>query len=144
MPDKPTLEDLLRLKRAEQPSPKDWDEFDCALKRKMVSNFVKRESILKKALRPLLPRSASIGFAAIALIAVFVIPFISISQISESSESESVFHSKASLPAISHSYALGEISAEARLESPVNAMMNGSGDESVRYVSGISPSVSLF
>ncbi|HLP10248.1 MAG TPA: hypothetical protein VK178_18950 [Opitutaceae bacterium] len=77
-PPRPTLEDLLRFKRAERPSPEFWAEFDRGLRQKQLAALMKRPKgwarwspVLGRSLRWAVPATAA---AAVALVVV-QIPF---------------------------------------------------------------------
>jgi len=62
-----TLEDLLRLKRAERPSEAFWGEFDRELHQRMLQTLVKKDPLHIQIMRGLTGRFAqSIGVAAAA------------------------------------------------------------------------------
>lgn len=83
LPPRPTLEELLRYKRCERPSPAFWAEFDRGLRQKQLSALMKQPKGWAK-LRPLFARSLkwtvpATAAAAVALV-VFQIPFSSASR----------------------------------------------------------------
>ncbi len=71
---RPTLEDLLRYKRAERPAPEFWAEFDRGLRQKQLAALMKRPKgwarirpVLGRSLRWAVPATAA---AAVALVVV--------------------------------------------------------------------------
>lgn len=71
-PPRPTLEDLLRFKRAERPPPEFWAEFDRGLRQKQLAALMKRSQgwsrvrpVLVRGLRWAVPATAA---AAVALV----------------------------------------------------------------------------
>lgn len=73
-PPRPTLEDLLRFKRAERPSPEFWAEFDRGLRQKQLAALMKQPKgwarmrpVFVRSLRWTVPATAA---AAVALVVV--------------------------------------------------------------------------
>ncbi len=73
-PPRPTLEDLLRFKRAERPSPEFWAEFDRGLRQKQLAALMKRPKgwarwspVFVRSLRWAVPATAA---TAVALVVV--------------------------------------------------------------------------
>ncbi len=71
-PPRPTLEDLLRFKRAERPSPEFWEEFDRGLRQKQLAALMQRPQgwarvrpVLFRGMRWAVPATAA---AAVALV----------------------------------------------------------------------------
>lgn len=84
-PPRPTLEDLLRFKRAERPSPEFWSEFDRGLRQKQLAALMKQPKgwarmrpVFVRSLRWAVPATAA---AAVALVVV-QIPLATTSRIS--------------------------------------------------------------
>lgn len=94
-----TLEDLLRLKRAERPSPEFWVNFETELRQKQLAALVKQRTWWQYfpqflARRAYLP----IGAAAILTITLASVRFYAPSQLSQA---EAEFHSNVSRPTAS-------------------------------------------
>ncbi len=73
--DKPSLEELLRFKRAEQPDEAFWERFDTDLHQRMLQTLVKKDPWLVQLMRGLsgrLAQTAAVGAAA-AVMALFVV-----------------------------------------------------------------------
>lgn len=75
-PHRPTLEDLLRFKRAERPAPEFWAEFDRGLRQKQLAALMKRPQgwarvrpVFVRSLRWAVPATAA---AAVALVVIQV------------------------------------------------------------------------
>jgi hypothetical protein len=84
-PPRPTLEDLLRFKRAERPSPEFWSEFDRGLRQKQLAALMKQPKgwarmrpVFVRSLRWAVPATAA---AAVALVVV-QIPLATTSRVS--------------------------------------------------------------
>ncbi len=83
-PHRPTLEDLLRFKQAERPSPEFWAEFDRGLRRKQLAALVKQPKGWARV-RPVLWRGvrwAAVPATAAAAVAL-VVTQVSISTVSQ-------------------------------------------------------------
>lgn len=145
--DKISLEDLLKLKRAERPDEAEWRRFDENLKRAMLCRMVGRKRSLSiRSIGGFLTRRAAAGAAAgaAALAALSAAVFAPVYMHSISGSSLGDFSgdsiSDASpLPNLAASYLLNELPAEgANFETPVFAQMNAPENSSIRYVeSGI-------
>lgn len=135
---KPTLEELLKLKRCEHPSDADWEAFDIQLKRKMLQTITTPKStklsfyVIKKF------AALSAGFAALA-IAILSPKFIS------NTPEHTVLHadsvelsaSKTPLPDVNESLAEVKISTTHPYtsESPVDALIHPESNSTIHYVS---------
>ena len=135
---KPTLEELLKLKRCEHPSDADWEAFDIQLKRKMLQTITAPKSsilsfgIIKKF------AALTAGLTALA-IAVLSPNFI------KSNTEYTAFHphsaelsvSKTPLPNVNESLADVKISTTHpdTSESPVDALIHSDVNTAIHYVS---------
>ena len=146
MPDKkPTLEDLLRLKRCEHPTDEEWAQFDERLKSKMMCRLrePRKEFSLKFPIKAIVP----IGAAALA--AILFIPGLPVSDNLNFSTPENTAIasavSKTPLPSIDYSFSSNEMyPMQQNSETPVIAPMNSDYDNSIRYVSNSLPVASAF
>ena len=137
MPDKkPTLEDLLRLKRCEHPTDEEWAQFDERLKSKMMCRLrePRKEFSLKFPIKAIVP----IGAAALA--AILFVPGFPVSDDLNFSTPENTAIasavSKTPLPSIDYSFSSNEMyPMQQNSETPVIAPMNSDYDSSIRYVS---------
>lgn len=73
-PPRPTLEDLLRFKRAERPSPEFWEEFDRGLRQKQLAALMQRPQgwarvrpVLFRGMRWAVPATAAAAVALVVL-----------------------------------------------------------------------------
>lgn len=71
-PQRPTLEDLLRFKKAERPSPEFWAEFDRGLRKKQLAALVKQPQGWARV-RPVMARSLRWAVPATAAAAVAMV-----------------------------------------------------------------------
>lgn len=71
----PSLEDLLRLKRAERPSPEFWTRFDSELRQKQLSALMERRAWWQVWPQQLLQGRALMPASAAAMLAVAVVSF---------------------------------------------------------------------
>lgn len=141
MPDrKPTLEDLLSLKKCERPTAEEWAQFDERLKSKMMRKLVREPRVAGRGLSA----GALAPICAAALAAVLFLPSLS----RNDSAGSPVFRdsgisaavSKTPLPSVGYSFSSNEMSpARKSAETPVIAPMNAENDASVRYVSNSLP-----
>lgn len=146
MPDKkPTLEDLLRLKRCEHPTDEEWAQFDERLKSKMMCRLreLRKEFSLKFPIKAIVP----IGAAALA--AILFVPGFPVSDDLNFSTPENTAIasavSKTPLPSIDYSFSSNEMyPMQQNSETPVIAPMNSDYDSSIRYVSNSLPVASAF
>ena len=142
---KPTLEDLLRLKRCEHPTDEEWAQFDERLKSKMMCRLrePRKEFSLKFPIKAIVP----IGAAALA--AILFIPRLPVSDDLNFSTPENTAIasavSKTPLPSIGYSFSSNEMyPMQQNSETPVIAPMNSDYDSSIRYVSNSLPVASAF
>ena len=138
---KPTLEDLLRLKRCEHPTDEEWAQFDERLKSKMMCRL--REPRKKFPIKAIVP----IGAAALA--AILFVPGFPVSDDLNFSTPENTAIasavSKTPLPSIDYSFSSNEMyPMQQNSETPVIAPMNSDYDSSIRYVSNSLPVASAF
>ena len=133
---KPTLEDLLRLKRCEHPTDEEWAQFDERLKSKMMCRLrePRKEFSLKFPIKAIVP----IGAAALA--AILFVPGFPVSDDLNFSTPENTAIasavSKTPLPSIDYSFSSNEMyPMQQNSETPVIAPMNSDYDSSIRYVS---------
>lgn len=141
MPDrKPTLEDLLSLKKCERPTADEWARFDERLKSKMMRRLVREP----RANAWKLPAGAFAPICAAALAAVLFMP----SPSSSDSPNTALFRdsglsgavSQTPLPSVGYSFSSNEMTPSRKsAETPVIAPMNAEDDASVRYVSNSLP-----
>lgn len=136
---KPTLEDLLKLKRAERPSDAAWAEFDADLKRKLLCTIVEKESVWQRYLPSFSfgRRAVYASVSVVALVAAVFVPFYAASWGASglSSEGEVSVSKCTPLPNIPHSFADNILASEkSSIETPVSAPMNLVENPSVRYV----------
>lgn len=146
MPDKkPTLEDLLRLKRCERPTEEEWAQFDERLKSKMMCRLrePQKEYTFKFPIRAIVPLGAA-ALAAILFIPGFpVSDDLNISMPENTAIASAV--SKTPFPSIDYSFSSNEMyPMQQNSETPVIAPMNSDYDSSVRYVSNSFPVSSAF
>ena len=141
--DKISLEDLLKLKRAERPDEAEWRRFDENLKRAMLCRMVGRKRSLSiRSIGGFLTRRAAAGAAALAALSAAVFAPVYMHSISGSSLGDfsgDSISDASPLPNLAASYLLNELPAEgANFETPVFAQMNAPENSSIRYVeSGI-------
>ena len=142
---KPTLEDLLRLKRCEHPTDEEWAQFDELLKSKMMCRLrePRKEFSLKFPIKAIVP----IGAAVLA--AILFIPGLPVSDDLNFSTPENTAIasavSKTPLPSIDYSFSSNEMyPMQQNSETPVIAPMNSDYDSSIRYVSNSLPVASAF
>lgn len=146
MPDKkPTLEDLLRLKRCERPTEEEWAQFDERLKSKMMCRLrePRKEFSLKFPIKAIVPLGAA------ALAAILFVPGFPVSDDLNFSTPENTAIasavSKTPLPSIDYSFSSNEMyPMQQNSETPVIAPMNSDYDSSIRYVSNSLPVASAF
>ncbi len=141
MPDrKPTLEDLLSLKKCERPTAEEWAQFDELLKSKMMRRLVRK------------PRAAGGRFAAGALAPVCAVALAAAlfmpSLFRSDTAGSPIFRdpgisgavSKTPLPSVGYSFSSNEMMPSLKSsETPVIAPMNAGDDASVRYISNSFP-----
>ncbi len=141
MPDpKPTLEDLLSLKKCERPTADEWAQFDERLKSKMMRKLVREP----RATGRKLSAGALAPICAAALVAVLFLPSLARNDTAnptvfrDSGISDAV--SKTPLPSVGYSFSSNEMTPSRKsAETPVIAPMNAENDASVRYVSNSLP-----
>ena len=141
MPDqKPTLEDLLSLKKCERPTADEWAQFDERLKSKMMRKLVREP----RATGRKFSAGALAPICAAALAAVLFLP----SRARNDTANPAVFRdsgisdavSKTPLPSVGYSFSSNEMTPSRKsAETPVIAPMNAENDASVRYVSNSLP-----
>lgn len=142
---KPTLEDLLRLKRCEHPTDEEWAQFDERLKSKMMCRL--REPRKEFSLK--FPIKAIVQIGAAALAAILFVPGFPVSDDLNFSTPENTAIasavSKTPLPSIDYSFSSNEMyPMQQNSETPVIAPMNSDYDSSIRYVSNSLPVASAF
>ena len=142
---KPTLEDLLRLKRCEHPTDEEWAQFDERLKSKMMCRL--REPRKEFSLK--FPRKAIVPIGAAALAAILFVPGFPVSDDLNFSTPENTAIasavSKTPLPSIDYSFSSNEMyPMQQNSETPVIAPMNSDYDSLIRYVSNSLPVASAF
>ena len=142
------LEDLLKLKRAEQPTEADWARFDERLRGKLVSRIVSRRTLADRFFGIVSPARAATfcaaGFAALG--AVFAPMYIAGLATAVSADADVEFKASSTpLPRVAVSYAVNEVAAHSNSEIPVFAQMNSNDSSDVRYMaSSVSSGISSF
>ena len=146
--DRIKLEDLLKLKRTEQPTEAEWANFDERLKGKLVSCIVRKRTLSDRFFELVSPvRAAAFGAAGLAALgAVFAPMYIAGLAATSSSESSSEFKvSSTPLPRVAVSYTVNEVASNPKSEIPVFAQMNSNESSDVRYVaSSVASGINLF
>jgi len=70
---KPTVEDLLRVKRAEQPSEEFWRRFDRDLEKKIVRSVVRRDTAVSEFFRWIYARGKVFAAGSCVLLGAFLL-----------------------------------------------------------------------
>ena len=135
--EKPTLEELLKLKRAERPTEAEWSKFDAELKSKMLCRLVgERGDGDKRA--SLFGRGTVFAYAAaVFCAAVFAGAYSDFFGAIDADLSASGGLAECTpLPNLTQSFADNVLAADSSsTESPVVAPMNFNGGGAIRYVS---------
>lgn len=134
---KPTLEELLSLKKCERPTDEEWAHFDEQLKSKMMNRLVGKQHNWGFPLKRML---APFGAAAALTATVFSPEYFSLGDDTSAMRSSDSFVgevSKTPLPRVDYSFSSNEIPAYTpkTSEMPVGFPMSAEQDASIRYVS---------
>lgn len=133
---KPTLEELLALKKCERPTEAQWAQFDKQLKAKMMRKLVEKPRGFAFSLP--MKTFGALG-ATVALAAFFTFQNFSATGAGLATDSTEAAIasaiSKTPLPSVGYSFASHEMPTGADGETPVIAPIRASADSSVRYVS---------
>lgn len=142
--DRIKLEDLLKLKRAEQPTEAEWANFDERLKGKLVSCIVRKRTLSDRFFELVSPvRAAAFGAAGLAALGAVFAPMY-IAGLAATSSSEFKV-SSTPLPRVAVSYTVNEVASNPNSEIPVFAQMNSNESSDVRYVaSSVASGINLF
>lgn len=128
---KPSLEDLLKLKRAERTSQVDWNAFDADLKRAMFKTCVENSRVEKASW------VRRVAFAFVFSIALFVVFLPDGKIVSTAEDSLEMFAERKTtpLPQLPTSFANGVMSSTSYAETPLSAQMSSSVGDLPEYVS---------
>ena len=115
-PPRPTLEDLLRFKRAERPAPEFWEEFDRGLRQKQLTALMQRPQGWARV-RPVLFRGMRWAVPATAAAAVALV-VLQIPRVTNSLRETQVAAAPRPLPLAEHPAALPVVQVAEELPLP--------------------------